>query len=237
MPVQSFPKTNDFKQRLLDGSYCDSEFAAYAIDEVLACYDESHRAYHTRQHLEEMFELLDSMVNDFGLDEREMTIMALAIFYHDVIYKTDTPENILQNEEASALFAQRDMIENLGIKDQDMVDHVTRIIRATKDHVVDPSQDILAALVIDIDMAILGRDEARYKDYTAQVRQEFSAFPDDVFYQARRDHFLLPQMQKQRVFLTPEMEEAYGVPAKRNMHYELQAIEANPVLKRAPMPK
>lgn len=223
MPVHAYPYTTKYKNILINGSYCeaDEDCIAQTLDDVLRMYDEHHRAYHTRQHIEEVFGLFDELANMYGLDERDITIAALSIFYHDAIYLTDTPDNIADNEINSANLAVNHMIHRLGISEMGIQYSVNQIIEATKNHEIDPMQNPVGALVIDSDMAILGADAHRYEDYKKQIRQEFSIFPDVVFYGARRDTFLIPTVQKTRLFLTDEMEDRYGDTARDNMMQEI----------------
>jgi predicted metal-dependent HD superfamily phosphohydrolase len=109
----------------------------------------------------------------------------------------------------------------IGVDECDLQEDVDAIIIATKDHDIDPEQNPIGALVIDIDMAILGADKERYRQYRAQIRKEFSAFPDDVFNQTRRDSFLYPSVRKPRLYLTDVMQERFGDYAVENMFEEI----------------
>jgi predicted metal-dependent HD superfamily phosphohydrolase len=135
------------------------------FDDLLARYDEPHRAYHTRQHLEECF----------GWFAQARPLMrapgevALALFYHDAIYDTHASDN----EARSAVLAR-------SVHDSTAVE---ALIMATKHDVVAPEGD--AQVLIDIDLSILGAAPARFDEYEQQVREEYAWVATDAFREGR----------------------------------------------------
>ena len=130
--------------------------------ELQAHYTESHRAYHTLQHLAECLAHFDSVR---PLVERP-TAVELALWCHDVIYEPQRHDN----EEASAQWAQQ-LLQAVEAP-QELCQQVMALIRLTQ-HVAEPvDQD--GALLLDIDLAILGADADRFAEYEQQVRQEYA---------------------------------------------------------------
>ena len=74
------------------------------------------------------------------------------------------------NEELSARLAEQHVREDLR-------QEVGRLIRLTKTHDVQPD-DRLGAILISIDLSILGAEPARYDAYAAAIRQEFIHVPE-----------------------------------------------------------
>src|SRR5438270_618282 len=60
----------------------------------------------------------------------------------------------------------------------EIADSVSRLVLATKSHV---STEVNAAVLIDVDLSILGQSEARFKEYERQIREEYSWVPETIF--------------------------------------------------------
>ncbi|HET6941809.1 MAG TPA: hypothetical protein VFH89_06580 [Sphingomicrobium sp.] len=134
-----------------------------------ACYAEPGRHYHNERHLDECEQRLDGMVE---LTEPDRRRLRWALLWHDAIYDPQRGDN----EERSADLAQRELIQ-CGVCRED-VDEVARLIILTKGHRVTDG-DSLGALVVSIDLAILGSDPRRYCEYAVDVRREYAHVPDD----------------------------------------------------------
>ena len=141
-----------------------------------AAYAEPHRRYHTRRHIEDCLAKL-AQVEDLTPAERRT--LDRAIWWHDAIYDPRRSDN----EEKSAELAERELAA-LGAP-SDEIAEVARLIRLTKGHRVEAA-DRLGALLVSIDLAILGADEAGYDAYAAGVREEYAHVPDDAFAAGRR---------------------------------------------------
>jgi predicted metal-dependent HD superfamily phosphohydrolase len=81
------------------------------------------------------------------------------------------------NEERSAQLAQAWLGEVRA--EPALLDAVARLILATKKH--DASLHVDAALLVDVDLSILGQPPDRFWEYEAQIREEYSWVPPDVF--------------------------------------------------------
>ena len=141
-----------------------------------AAYAEPHRRYHTRRHIEACLATLAGVA---GLTPAERLTLERAIWWHDAVYDPRRSNN----EEKSAEMAGRDLAA-LGAP-SDEIAEVARLIRLTKRHHVEAG-DRLGALMVSIDLAILGADEAAYDAYAAGVREEYAHVPDDAFAAGRR---------------------------------------------------
>jgi predicted metal-dependent HD superfamily phosphohydrolase len=127
-------------------------------DELMAAYTAPGRHYHDLKHIEDCLVALAG-VDDLSVTERE--ILTEAIWWHDVVYDSTRSDN----EELSARLAEAHVRPDLRPE-------VGRLIRLTKTHQVEP-EDRLGALLISIDLSILGAEGARYDAYAAAIRQEF----------------------------------------------------------------
>jgi predicted metal-dependent HD superfamily phosphohydrolase len=183
-----------------------------AFDEIIARYSELHRAYHTTLHLEECFgwfEFSRPMIQQPGE-------VAVALFYHDAIYDTHARDS----EEQSAALAVN-VLEEYCRSDQGTVDRVRALILATRHDAVPADND--AKLLVDIDLAILGADEARFDEYEKQVRFEYSWVTLEDFRKGRADvlrHFLAREF----IYSTEPFRTRLESPARRNLGRSLAAL-------------
>jgi predicted metal-dependent HD superfamily phosphohydrolase len=135
-------------------------------DEMIQAYSAPGRHYHNLRHIEDCLATLDGVT---GLSAGEREILTAAIWWHDIVYDPTRSDN----EEESAKLAE----ENLTL---DLRHEIGRLIRLTKAHDVQPS-DRLGALMISIDLGILGADASTYASYAAAIRREYSHVPDEAY--------------------------------------------------------
>ena len=104
--------------------------------------------------------------------------MELALWYHDVIYNPRASDN----EARSAIYAEEDL-SRLG-EPKAMIDRVKRLIEVTEHPSVPEDGD--EALLLDIDLTILGAPPDVYQRYEEQVRREYRWVPGFLFRRGRR---------------------------------------------------
>lgn len=141
---------------------------------LVTCYSESHRKYHTMQHLQECFALLD-LVRSYAEQPAEVE---LALWFHDAIYNTRKSDN----EKRSAEWARESAIA-AGVSD-DQATRIFELVMATKHNALPVGRD--AEVLVDVDLGILGAESARFDEYEIQVRQEYSWVPEFVYRRERR---------------------------------------------------
>ena len=129
---------------------------------LIGRYSEPNRNYHTVQHLDECFARLDEARS---LAERIHEV-ELALWFHDAVYEVRSQDN----EEQSASWAQG-TAERAGLPNA-VVERLHRLILATKHNAEPASRD--EALLVDVDLAILGAAPERFDEYERQVRVEYS---------------------------------------------------------------
>jgi predicted metal-dependent HD superfamily phosphohydrolase len=145
------------------------------IPSLEAAYAEPHRRYHTRAHIESCLAELSKL---HGLSAEDRRTLEYAIWWHDAVYDPHRPDN----EARSADLAREDLTR-LGVPERITVE-VARLILLTKGHEVAPG-DVLGALLVSIDLSILGAPEAEYDDYAKAIREEYGFVSDDAFRNGR----------------------------------------------------
>jgi predicted metal-dependent HD superfamily phosphohydrolase len=132
-------------------------------DELMAAYTAPGRHYHDLTHVEHCLAALAAVAD---LEASEHEILTEAIWWHDLVYDPTRSDN----EEQSARLAEARLPPGLGPE-------VGRLIRLTSTHQVAP-EDRLGAILISIDLCILGAEPARYDAYAAAIRKEYSHVAD-----------------------------------------------------------
>jgi len=183
------------------------------IPALEAAYSEAGRRYHTRRHIEECLDLLAGWP---GLGEHERRVLTWAIWWHDAVYDARAADN----EAKSAEMARRDL-PALGASPVE-VDEVARLILLTAGHQVSVG-DRFGAVLVSIDLAILGAEPAAYDNYSAAVREEYAHVPDPLWRQGRArvlQHFLDAPV----IFPDAQFREEREAHARANLARELASL-------------
>lgn len=154
--------------------------------QLIAAYSEPHRRYHDLTHIADC---LDELTKVPDLGEEVRLRLAYAIWWHDAIYDPTRHDN----ETASAGLARRDLTA-LGTS-AETCDEVARLITLTAGHQVGEG-DADGALLVSIDLAVLGRPPEDYDAYARAIREEYAHVPDALFRPGRAS--ILKRMLTQR---------------------------------------
>lgn len=176
---------------------------------LVSAYSEPQRSYHTLQHLEECLNLLDL------LSCEHLELVEVALWFHDAVYDPKAKDN----EERSAELARTALID--GSVAETTIAEVQRLIMLTKSH--QPGAGPNDAVLLDIDLAILGHSEDRFGEYEQQIRQEYSWVPNEV-YRAKRAEVLAAFLQRQSIFLTPQFHELFEARARANLYQLISSL-------------
>jgi predicted metal-dependent HD superfamily phosphohydrolase len=179
-------------------------------DDVEHSYSSTGRHYHNLTHLNHLTKELQPYKASFN----NWDVVVLAIAYHDIVY------NALKsnNEEKSADLA----VKKLAVLScpEILISRCQQLILATKKH---QGGDQEINLFTDADLSILGSAEETYKTYAGQIRQEYSMYPDFVYYPGRKKvlrHFL----SMDKIYKSPDFEDKYESSARINLQAELDSI-------------
>jgi predicted metal-dependent HD superfamily phosphohydrolase len=144
-----------------------ASWTAGSAAEVFAAARESYasagRVYHTWDHI------LDCTQKLRDFDCKSPRAAFLALLFHDAVYVPGKPDN----EARSAAFASGLLSKHARLAPGE-VDAIERMILATRDHRLSADQQGTdTAVVLDIDMSILGAPWERYRQYADGVRAEY----------------------------------------------------------------
>ena len=175
---------------------------------LIAAYTAPGRHYHNLTHIEDSLAALARVENLSPLDRE---ILCAAIWWHDVVYDATRADN----EELSARLAEQHVRPDLR-------QEVGRLIRLTKTHDVQAG-DRLGAILISIDLSILGAKPARYDAYAAAIRQEFIHVPEGD-YRAGRAKVLGQFAARPVIFPDTAFAARYDRQARENLARELASL-------------
>ena len=181
-------------------------------------YGEPQRAYHTLSHIEQLLVQFDSIKHDMS----EPHIVALALYYHDVIYDPTRADN----EQKSAEYAVDALNTCLSLEQcQDLY----ALIMMTANHQIDESIDSVkhsdAAYLLDMDLSILGAPWPTYEQYANAIRQEY-AHVSDIDYCDRRTAVLQGLLAHPKLYLTDYYYNQLEAQARDNINRELTSLAA-----------
>ncbi|MBO8214514.1 metal-dependent hydrolase [Acinetobacter nosocomialis] len=177
-------------------------------DELIAAYSEKQRAYHTVQHLYEclsLYELVRSELND-------PYSVALALWFHDVVYEPQALDNELKSAE---LFEQL-MAQDLSFS---TLEKIKRWILATQKHALTDEIDL--QFLLDIDLAILAATPERFIQYERQIQREY-CWVDPEVYSIKRKQVLIHFYQSEPLYQTAYFQKNFELNAKDNLRQILE---------------
>jgi predicted metal-dependent HD superfamily phosphohydrolase len=181
------------------------------LAEVAEAWKEPWRAYHTIDHLEAGLHLLSE---NRHLAEKPAEL-DLAFYFHDVVYD---PKRF-DNEEKSAELAKKVLLEAGATPE--LAQRIYDLVMVTK-HDAEPA-DADAALLVDVDLAILGAGREEYDRYEKAVREEYAWVPRFLFRRKRRE-ILRAFLARPRIYRTAALHERLEAAARDNLTRAIAAL-------------
>lgn len=185
--------------------------------ELAPLYNAEDRHYHGLAHIEAMLALATEYRH--LLDDPEA--VEAAIWFHDAIYDSRAKDN----EAKSAELAEKRLA---GRIDPRRLARIAAMINATATHELPPfrDEDALndAALLLDMDLAILGAEPAIFDAYEKAVRLEYG-WVEEPMWRAGRSAVLKTFLARPRIFHTAEFQKRFEAQARHNIQRSLAALE------------
>ena len=178
-------------------------------------YAKPGRHYHDESHLNDCLRQLHD-VRDLSEDDRRL--LRWAILWHDCIYDPGRGDN----EQKSADRAYADLTA-CGVVEPEAAE-VARLILLTRAHQVQEG-DRRGALLVSIDLSILGADPKSYQAYSQAVRREYAHIIDPEWRQGRA--FVLKDLLAAALlYPDPDFRRRFEAKARRNIEEELRTLGA-----------
>jgi pantetheine-phosphate adenylyltransferase len=185
------------------------------LNNVFSFYGKEDRYYHNLEHVVHCIQELQWQYQNNNQDGLDYEQVFLAILGHDLIYKANEQKT---DEELSS----EKTLEILGKS----ASEASEIILSTQ-HLRDlgRSFSLEEKLMRSIDLAILAQPNKIYKQYTGNIRKEYSQYTDEDYLKGRQA--VLEKFLKDENLFESEGFEEYTVAAKANIRKELAYLRKN----------
>ena len=194
----------------------DAGEAAESFERLSEAYNAPHRRYHNLTHLAECLQQLDAAQRLSSKHSGvNIDLVELALWFHDAVYEPLARDN----EARSAALLLKEC-------EQMLIPEVTRqraaeLVRTTEHGVqTAPGPEVAlrpeAALLHDVDLAILAADPLRFEEYEQAIAEEFAAVSGWRF-RLGRGRFLASLLARGPLFLTEAFQERYEQRARAQL--------------------
>lgn len=180
-----------------------------AFTRLHAAWSSESRRYHDVEHLADCLREVDGLPASHTRD-----LVELALWYHDAVYVPAATDC----EHQSAVLLERDAA-SLGLA-EGVSRSAAALVEGTAHGAGRVSSDE-AALVADIDLAILGRDPLRFMDFEYSVEEEFHAVPTIAFRRGRGR--FLARLLEAPIYRTTAFRDRFEAAARANIEALLQS--------------
>lgn len=190
--------------------------ASYA--ELKKIHEEPHRFYHTWEHIiESLNHLFDYAIAE-DLFDNQIAVLGGAILFHDSIYEVD--KTYYQDNESRSASASREWMEKKWVR-KDWRNEIYTLIQETAHGRRDIRKwNPLSMILHDIDLAILGAPEPRYKLYVQDIMTEFGIYTNREFKEKRKE-LLTTFLQNPDLYLTEYGKHRFDAQARENLAREI----------------
>lgn len=198
------------------------------FETMVSRYTDPRRHYHTLAHLAECFGAFDKLSHHC---DHPMEV-EMAIWFHDAIYDPVRLDNELRSSELAFSSLTESGIELL------CASRIAKLVIAT-DHRRPPAS-VDAGILVDVDLAILGADKERFRQYESQIRWEYGYLSDEAYLRGRMQ-FVARLLKKFKsgghIYCTPEFRRDLEPRAVANLQASLKRMRAGLLPARMPMMK
>jgi predicted metal-dependent HD superfamily phosphohydrolase len=190
----------------------DATVAEETFEKLAALWNEPSRHYHNREHLAECLYQLDLA----GPGAAATNVVELALWFHDAIYVARAPKNEERSSELVLGECQRLHI------DRKIAEVAAALVRATAHDTCSEELGPEGALMLDVDLAILGSDPVRFLEYEYAIEEEFEKTPT-LKLRIGRGRFLASLLARPAIFRTTFFHDRYEAAARSQISALLES--------------
>ena len=168
------------------------------------------RRYHSNEHINACL----AHFGEYRPTANRPAEIEIAFWFHDAIYDTRRSDN----EEKSAELAATEL-SSLGVKSE-AITRISEMILATKSHQPNTTD---AALVVDIDLGILGASLDIFERYDSAIREEYYWVPEEQ-YRLARANVLDDFLKRTYIYHTVAIREVLENRARDNLRRKIAEL-------------
>lgn len=182
-------------------------------NEIEKQYTQKVRHYHNFHHIKNM--LLQAKNNKNSIVNYDAFLFS--IWYHDIVYKPTKKDN----EQKSAYLALKRLKHlNLDKKQYRIIQSL--IVSTNKHQIVLPNNND-NALLLDIDLSILGSNWVTYQTYIKSIRKEYAIYPNFLYKKGRKKVLML-FLERENLYFTDIYKKIYESKARENLLKEIELL-------------
>ena len=183
-------------------------------------YEAPARLYHTLAHVADCLDKLDQAPDVLGPGMVKLHRQAaeLALFWHDAVYVPADKRN--EKISAELLHSLREI---LTVSEGASMVAELAVLDTQRHELAMVAESPVRAVVVDIDLSVLGSEQGDYDDYVRAIRSEY-AISNDAW-RVGRGAFLAKMLERKRIFHTEWMRSEGEARARLNMRRELDVLE------------
>jgi predicted metal-dependent HD superfamily phosphohydrolase len=183
-----------------------------AFQLIASAYADPARHYHNTRHIADCLREFQPVR---ALCERPLAVAA-ALLFHDYVYAPTRHDNEERSADEAAMALAALRWPPLTI------DAVRSMILATRH--AHPPDSADAAIVVDIDLAILGKPADEFDAYERAIRQEYAHVPAAEF-RTGRAAVLRNFLARPRIYATDHFAARYEMRARQNLGQSIASLE------------
>lgn len=187
--------------------------------EALNKYDRYYNGYHNIEHIYKMIKKLIELKSYIFTLCTSSFEFYLAIIYHDLIYDTN------QTDKLNVELSEKAFIEDcMPILENKKIDLIANLINLTKHDRLPITNS--EKLMLNLDLMILSSSKKEYNEYKNGIRNEYSQYPDSLFYPQRL--MVLKKIMDSQIYYPLEENDEWvsrELIAKLNLAAEIEEIK------------
>lgn len=178
---------------------------------VMDAYNEPHRKYHNREHIESILAKIPMFQDAYGFDDYRVHMLTAIAWYHDAVYVPGSDHN---EEDSMELWFEHCPDSSI------LKGAIGTAILDTETH--SNPYSFWSAIFMDLDLADMGTDA--YVENSYKIREEFKDF-SDLQWLAGRKKFLHDFLARPFIYHTSLGYKLWEDKARLNMEKELSFLE------------
>lgn len=176
-------------------------------------YNQKSRHYHNFSHIYKMLLQLEELTTEI----KDLESLKFAIWYHDVIYKSTRKDNEVKSADLA-----KNRLKSFGFEEK-RTKNIKNLIISTEKHELILRDNNDNAILLDLDLSILGSDWKTYEEYVQKIRKEYAIYPNFIYKKGRKK-VLQYFLERDTLFFTEDYRTKFEQSARENLKREIELL-------------